>query len=144
MNQRYWKNKYHASVNVSLMVANTAQIKSGIMLNVNVNVNPITHVNKTIVGILIHVSVRMINIYLESIIDDSVIRGDEIIYTIDSVSATVTSILLTHFCNKKIRSKMDCYSLHTDFLVLISLLIIAITRYHYAKDRSKRKNALLH
>ena len=58
------------------MVANTAQIKSGIMLNFNVNVNPIKHVNKTIVGILIHVSMRVINIYLESIIDDSVIRGD--------------------------------------------------------------------
>ena len=76
MNQRHWKNIYHASINASLMVANTAQIKSGIMLNFNVNVNPIKHVNKTIVGILIHVSMRVINIYLESIIDDSVIRGD--------------------------------------------------------------------
>ena len=34
---------------------------------------------------------------------------------------------------------MDCYILHTVFLVIILLFIIAIICYDYSKDRSKIK-----
>ena len=45
------------------MVANVNQIKIGTIINVNVNVKTIKHAMKIIVGILLHVSVRMVNIY---------------------------------------------------------------------------------
>ena len=36
--------------------------------------------------------------------------------------------------------KIDCYILHTIFLVIILLLIITFICYHYAKQRSKQKS----
>lgn len=45
------------------MVANVNQIKIGTIINVNVNVKTIKHAMKIIVGILLHVSVRMVSIY---------------------------------------------------------------------------------
>ena len=41
---------------------------------------------------------------------------------------------------KKVRYKIDCYILHTVFLVIILLLIITIICYCYAKHRSKQKD----
>ena len=128
----------HASPNVSLLVVNVTQIKNGTIINVNVNVKTIKRAIKIIVGILVHVSVRMTNI------DDSAIRCDEIINAQGTVSTTVTSTVSTNFYNKKSRCKMDCYILHSVLLVIILLFIIAIICYHYAKHRSKRKNKLLH
>ena len=45
------------------MVANVNQIKIGTIINVNVNVKTIKHAMRIIVGILLHVSVRMVSIY---------------------------------------------------------------------------------
>ena len=104
-------------MNVSLVVANVNQIKSGISLNVDV---------------------------LGSIIDDSVITRHEVINTVDSVSANVINAVSTYFCNKKVRCEMDWYILHTLLLVIVLLLVIAIICYHYLKHRSKQKNVLLY
>ena len=38
MNQKHQQSIYHANVNVNLMVENLIQIKSGITINVDVNV----------------------------------------------------------------------------------------------------------
>ena len=80
--------------------------------------------------------------YLGNIIDNSVIRCDEIINTVGNVSTAVTSTVSTNFYNKKVRYKMDCYILHTVLLLIILLFTIAIICYDYAKHRSKRKNVL--
>ena len=64
---------------------------------------------------------------------------DEIINAAESVSANVMSAVAIHFQNKKVRSKMDCYFLHTVLLLIILLFIIAIICYYYAKHRSKQK-----
>ena len=38
MSQRHWQNKCHGIKNVTLIVANVTQIKSGIMINVGAGV----------------------------------------------------------------------------------------------------------
>ena len=55
----------------------------------------------------------------------------------------VMSTVSTNVYNKKVRNKMDCYILHT-VLSVISLSVIAIICYPYAKRRSKLKNTLLY
>ena len=37
MNQKNWQNMYYASMNVTMMVADVTQIKSGRMINVGVS-----------------------------------------------------------------------------------------------------------
>ena len=89
--------------------------------------------------------------YLKIIGDDSNIVCDEIIYVMDIVSAkmtntiatNVTSITSINFHSKKIRCKIDCYTLHTVLLVITLLLMIPINCYHCANHRSKLKSILL-
>ena len=78
----------------------------------SMNVKTIETTKKIIVGILVHVIVRMVK-YLASTIDDSMI-------TIININPrNLTSTVSTNFHNKKVRCKMDCYTLHTVFLVII-------------------------
>ena len=62
----------------------------------------------------------------------------------DIVSAKTTNAMaanVTKNCQgKKERYKFDCYILHTVLLMIISLLIMTIISYYYAKQ--KRVNAL--
>ena len=76
--------------------------------------------------------------YLGSIIDDSVITGDEITNVRDSIS-NVTSSVSTNFYNKKVRYELY-YIMHIVLLVIILLFIIAIAIvcYHYEKHRCKQ------
>ena len=53
---------YHADVNVNFMEENFIQIKSGIMINVDVSVKSIVYMEKIISVILLHVVVKMENI----------------------------------------------------------------------------------
>ena len=53
---------YYANVNVNLMAENEIQIKSEIIINVDVNIKNIIYVKKIIFGILLHVYVKMVNI----------------------------------------------------------------------------------
>ena len=63
----------------------------------------------------------------------SVIVCDKILSVSDSVSTNVTNTISTNATSsvpinpddKKVRQKMDCYSLHTFLLVTILLFIIA-------------------
>ena len=75
--------------------------------------------------------------YLKSIVDDSKIVCDEIIYVMYIVSTnvanTISANVSTNSDNKNVRYKIDCHIL----LVTILLLIITITCYYYAKQRSK-------
>ena len=52
---------FHASGNVNLMEQNASQIKSGIMINMDVGVKSIIYVKKMF-GILVHVVVKTENI----------------------------------------------------------------------------------
>ena len=49
-------------VNANLMVRSLIQIKSGIMINVNVSVKNLIYVKKIIFGILLHVAAKIVNI----------------------------------------------------------------------------------
>ena len=53
---------YHANVSLDLMAENEIQIKSEIIINVDVNIKNIIYVKKIIFGILLHVFVKMVNI----------------------------------------------------------------------------------
>ena len=53
---------FYANVNISLMIENVIQIKSGIMINVTVSVKNIMYVKNTTIGILLHVAAKMANI----------------------------------------------------------------------------------
>ena len=71
------------------------------------------------------------------------IACDEIITVMDIVSIKMTNDTTTNVSRKsnykKVRYKIDCYILHTDWLAIILLLIITIICYHYAKHRPKQK-----
>ena len=69
--------------------------------------------------------------YLKSVANDSKIVCVEIINATDSVS--------TDFYNKKVSYKMDCFLLHTVWLAIILLFIIAVICYHYPEHRPKLK-----
>ena len=58
----------------------------------------------------------------------------------NTISTNVTSTMLTNSDDKKVRHKMNCYIPTHSLLVIILLLIIAITGYHYAKHWSKQKD----
>ena len=82
--------------------------------------------------------------YLKSIVDTSVIKYDETISVLDTVSTKMTNTIATNVtstasinCHSKIVK--NCYILHTVLLMIILLLIITIICYHYAN-----KNALTH
>ena len=57
-----------------------------------------------------------------------------------TISANVTSIVSINSNDKKVRDKMDSYTLHTFLLVAILLLMITNIYYHYRKYRSKQKD----
>ena len=90
--------------------------------------------------------------YLKSIADTSIIKCNEIINVMDSLSTnvtntvpiTVTSTVSISSNDKKVRYKMDYYILHTVLIVVILLFIIANIYYYYAKHRSKRKDVFLY
>ena len=88
--------------------------------------------------------------YLKSIVDDSKIWCDEIIYVMDivptkmtnTIAVNATSTVSINCHNRNVRYKIDWYILHTVLLAIILLLLITIICYHCAKHRSKLKNIL--
>ena len=52
----------HVNLNVNSKEENVIQIKSGIIINVDVSIKNIIHVKKNIFGILLHVVAKMVNI----------------------------------------------------------------------------------
>ena len=62
MNRKHQQSIYHAIVNVNLMEENVIQINGGITIDVDVNVKNVIYVKKIMVGIQLHVIVKMENI----------------------------------------------------------------------------------
>ena len=97
------------------------------------------HVKMITFGILLHA--------VASITEDSLIIWDEFISE-DSVltnvstnlSTNVTSNVSINVFNKKVKYKMGSYVLHA--VLLMTIFIIAVICYHYAKHRSKLWNVL--
>ena len=58
----YGRNSNHANVNVNLMAESVTQIKSGIVVNVDVNVKNIIYEIKIIFEILLHAIAKIVNI----------------------------------------------------------------------------------
>ena len=52
----------HVNLNVNSKEENVIQIKSGIIINVDVSIKNIIHVKENIFGILLHVVAKMVNI----------------------------------------------------------------------------------
>ena len=71
--------------------------------------------------------------YLKSIVDDSKIVSNEIIYVMDIVSTnvvnTISTNMPTNYNDKKVQDKIYCYILHKTLLVIMLLLIIAFICY---------------
>ena len=74
------------------------------------------------------------------IMKNSKIVFDGIVNVMNIVSANTTSTMLTNSNDKKVRYKMECYTLRTILLMIILLFIIAIIWYHYRKHRLKQKD----
>ena len=53
---------YHSNININLTEENVIQIKSGIMINVDVSVKNIIYVKKIKLEILLHAVVKVVNI----------------------------------------------------------------------------------
>ena len=127
------------------IVQHVTQIKIGIMINVNASVKSVAHAKRIIVGIPVHVFVRIVGI--QKIFSNSVILCNEIISATDKVSANVTNFISTNVINtvsinsddEKVRYEMNCYNLHMLLLVTILLFRIIIIFNHYAKHRLKQK-----
>ena len=81
--------------------------------------------------------------YLKSIANTSAIACDNSIYVMGIASTQITNTIATDvsimLITKKVRCKIDCYISHEVLLVIILLLIIAITSYHYVKHWSKQR-----
>ena len=56
-----------------------------------------------------------------------------------NMTNTISTNVSTSYDGKNVRSKMDCYILHTVLVVIILLFIIAIICCYYAKYTSKQK-----
>ena len=63
MNQKHIFRIFHTNVSVNLMPQNVIQINGGITINIDVSVKQFMHVNMIIFRILLHVFVKMENIY---------------------------------------------------------------------------------
>ena len=75
--------------------------------------------------------------YLKSINDNLKIVCDGIMYVVNNVPPNVSKNILMI---KKVRHKLDCYTVQIVLLVIILLFIMAIICYHqYEKQRSKLK-----
>ena len=85
---------YHLNANVSLIVENETQIKTGMVINVGVSAKiwKNTSAKKIILEILLHV---LNGKYLASTIDDSVIRCNEFMNGSDSVSTNVSANVMS-------------------------------------------------
>ena len=77
---------------------------------------------------------------MKVIMENSKIVFEGIVNVMNIVSANVTSTMLTNSNDKKVRYKMECYTLRTILLMIILLFIIAIKWYHYRKHRLKQKD----
>ena len=60
MNLKNWQNMFHAIINANLIVQHDIQIKNETKKHVNVNVKVIVSRKKSIVGILVHVFMRIV------------------------------------------------------------------------------------
>ena len=88
-----WRNILHVIVNANSIVQNVIQIKNGIIKHANVDVKIIKIAKNIIVRILVQVSNSE---YQKSIVDDSQIACDEIVYVMDIVSTKITNTLTTN------------------------------------------------
>ena len=61
MNWKHYQSIYRVNVHVNLMEENVIQINNGVTINVDVNVENVTYVEKIIFGILLHVVVQIEN-----------------------------------------------------------------------------------
>ena len=62
VNNKFYQEIYNANVNINLMEENVIQIKSGITINVELNVKSHIYEKKIMFGIVLHIVVKMDNI----------------------------------------------------------------------------------
>ena len=62
MKLKQWQNIFHAILNANSIVQHVTQNKNRIIKHVNVNAKVIANAKKIIVGMLVHVFVRMVSI----------------------------------------------------------------------------------
>ena len=108
-----------SNVNVHLMEQNVIQINGGITINVNVSVKNMIYVKKNYISNPVTCNCEN-GKYLASIMDDSAITCDEIIYAED-----------TNFNGKNITFKTQKFYISLAFLLITIAILIAVTIYCY-------------
>ena len=107
------------------MVENVIQIKSGIVINVNVSVKNIIHMKKKDY-ICNHASSSCENgKYLANILNDSVITCDEIMESYNEETKSIP----TNFNEKKIAGNTRIFYILLAFLLITIALLIAVSIY---------------
>ena len=104
------------------MVENVIEIKGRIMITANASVKNIIYVKKTISEILLPCTCRN-DKYLGSIIDDSVIRYDENLDTVETKTVT------TNFNKKNAICKTKNFYILLAFSLITNVLLIAVSIY---------------
>ena len=79
---------------------------------------------------------------IQKLCDEIIKAMDSVSTNVTNISANVTSSMLTKSDDKKVRYKMDCYTLHKVLPVITLLFTIATIYYHYTKHRAKPKNIM--
>ena len=105
------------NVNANLMEESITQINGGITINIDVSVKSIIYAKKIILGILLHIYMKMENK------NNSAIMCDEIIESYDEE----TKIVLTNFNENNITCEtQNFYTLFAFLLIAIALLIALV------------------
>ena len=130
MNQKPYQHIYHANVNVDLMEENAIQINSGIMINVYVSVKNFMHVKKIMFGILLHVIVKMENIW-------------QVLWMIQQLFVTKADdeeikTIPTNFNENKATCKTKNFYILLAFLLITIGLLIAASIYCYLTKYRKQ------
>ena len=141
MNRKNWQRIYHAKVNVNFIVENVIQIRSGIMVNVDVSVKNIICEKDYIWN---HATCSCKNgKYLENILDNSVITCDEIIDAEAKSYHEEAKTIPRYFNEKKVACKKQSFYILLVFLSIIIALLLAVSIYCYLiKYWAKQKHLL--
>ena len=134
MKVKQWQNIFHAIENANSIVQLAIHIKNAIAKHVNVNVKITVHTKRIIVGICIiwiivaHVFVRIAsikNVFL--ILQWSRVMKLYLLWILyQQKRKTISTNMSINSDDKKVRYKIDCYILHSVWLVHIN-----IDNYYY-------------
>ena len=109
MNQKHQQRIYHANVNVDLIAENVIQTNGGITINVEVSVKNDMYVEKYYIWNSATCSCKHRK-YLVKIMDDSVVRCNEVIESYEEKPRNISTILLKR--KQPVKRKISMFYLY--------------------------------